>query len=267
MERLLRRAASATAIAAFAGGVCAAGVSAASKPPPRAQLRQFICQTGMDPATRAVSVAAVMRPLAGTRRMALRFQLLSSPRVGVAFRPISGGDLGRWISPARLTIGERPGDVWILNKQVVDLSAPARYRFRVQFRWTGAHHRVIRVSSRTTGICRQPELRPDLTVRRVTVNATARAGVYAYDAVVANRGVSAAGPFEVWFAPGGAANQSRMVAGGLAPHSVTTVRFLGGTCRSATPPVVTADPIGDIDDFDRTNNRLTVVCPAASPPA
>jgi hypothetical protein len=118
--------------------------------------------------------------------------------------------------------------------------------------------------SRTTGVCRQPELRPDLTVRRVTVTATASPGVYAYDALLANRGASATGPFAASFVPGGgAATKSRSLAG-LAAFSSTTVRFLGGPCSSASPPIVTADPDGQVDDFDRTNNRLTVVCPAAT---
>src|SRR5947209_6053947 len=119
MQRLLTRAAAASAIAPLAGGLCA-GASAAGNPPPRAQLRQFICQTGMDPASRAVSVTAVMRPLPGTRRMALRFQLLWSRRQAGPFRPVRGGDLGSWIAPANSTLGQQPGDVWILNKQVVD---------------------------------------------------------------------------------------------------------------------------------------------------
>lgn len=267
MERLLTRAAAAGAIALLAGGLCAAAASAAGSAPPRAQLRQFICQTGMDPASRAVSVTTVMRPLPGTRRMALRFQLLWSHRQTGPFRPVRGGDLGSWIAPANSTLGQQPGDVWILNKQVVDLAAPARYRFRVQFRWTGAHRRVLRTMSRTTGVCRQPELRPDLMVRRVSVTPTATAGVYAYNVVVANRGASAAGPFEVWFSPGGgAARQSRTVLG-LAAHRGTTLRFLAGACSSVSPPTVTVDPSGQIDDFNRANNRLSVMCPAAAAPA
>ena len=36
-----------------------------------------------------------------------------------------------------------PGDTWELTKPVVNLPAPALYRFRVRFRWIGSHGHVI----------------------------------------------------------------------------------------------------------------------------
>jgi hypothetical protein len=50
-------------------------VALATADPPRARLTSFVCQTALDPAERAISVTAVMRPLPRTGKMAMRFQL------------------------------------------------------------------------------------------------------------------------------------------------------------------------------------------------
>jgi hypothetical protein len=147
-----------------AGVATAAGVVA-----PRARLRHLVCQRALDPVGRAISVTAVMRPVKGTVKMSLRFELLSRGKGVSALSPVSGGDLNSWISPPNPTLGQRSGDVWNVKKPIVDLMAPATYQFRVQFRWTGAHGRVLGTTSRNSQTCFQPELRPDLAVRSISV--------------------------------------------------------------------------------------------------
>src|SRR5450432_2555286 len=118
-------------------------VSATGKAPPRYDLTSFACQRALDPPNRSVSVNAVMRPVKGTRKLSLK-------------------------DP---TLGRRAGDVWELNKAVSNLDAPAVYRFRVTFRWLGAHDRVLATAVTQSGSCGQRELRPDLLVRSVSVEA------------------------------------------------------------------------------------------------
>ncbi len=115
-----------------------------------------------------------------------------------------GGDLNAWVNPTDPTLGRHPDDKWNLIKQVVDLKAPATYRFRVSFRWIGAHGRVLGTATRNGPSCYQPELRPDLQVRTISVKAVpGRPDVNAYVALIRNAGATAAGPFEVQFSDGG----------------------------------------------------------------
>src|SRR5438094_565552 len=79
----------------------AASGSAAS--PPRSQLASFACTHALDPGSRAVAVDAVMRPVAGTRKLAIRFELLQRT-AGASSESVQVGDLGRWRSPANPTL-------------------------------------------------------------------------------------------------------------------------------------------------------------------
>jgi hypothetical protein len=229
---------------------------------PRAHLKKFVCQRALDPPARAVSVSAVMRPLAGTRKMALRFELLSKVKLGGSFSAVSGGDLGIWIAPANPTLGQLSGDVWIFNKQVVDLAAPASYRLRVFFRWTGAHDRVLGTAVRDSPTCFQPELRPDLLVQSIAVVAIpGRPKMDRYVATIRNRGVTGAGSFEILFSPGGALPVQTKIVPGLAADTSTQREFIGPACSSVSAPTITVDPNNQIDDYDRSNNQMTAVCP------
>ncbi len=104
---------------------------------PRAQLSGYSCRLAIDPGARAIAATAVMRPVTGTRHMAIRFDLLSRAPGG-AVTEVHGGDLGQFTAPANPTLGQLPADVWRVHKLVVPLAAPAVYHLRAEFRWTGA---------------------------------------------------------------------------------------------------------------------------------
>lgn len=248
------------ALVAGAGGAGAAGAE-----PARAALAQFSCQRALEPSGRSVAVQAVMRPLSGTRRLAVRFQL--QERIDDAATPttVRGGDLGSWLSPSDPTLGQHSGDVWRLNKPVIDLYAPASYRFRVTFRWTGAGGRVLGSTVRTTRWCHQPELRPDLAVRSFTAAPIAgRTNADLYTAVIANQGASASGPFQVLFVPGDGSTNTARALTSLGAGRSRTVTFTGPVCDTANPATVTADSAHQVDDYDRANNRLAATCPEPS---
>jgi CARDB len=251
----MKRALMVAGVVALLGSVASAGAAA----PPRASLRGFICQHALDPAARAVSVKAVMRPVSGTKKMQLRFQLVSRSHGGVSM--VSGGDLGTWITPGNPTLGQRRGDVWILNKQVVNLAAPATYRFRVSFRWIGAHGRVLGVGVKESKSYYQPELRPDLSVASILVQSVPnRPKLNRYVATIRNSGASAAGPFEILFTPGGSLPVQTKNLSGLGAHTKTQVSFLGPVCNGSAAPTVTVDPNDAVDDFNRANNAMTAAC-------
>ncbi len=230
--------------------------------PPRAALTSFACQRALDPPNRSVSVKAVMRPVTGTRALSLKFDLLEK-QAGTTRGLAGAGDLGVWLSPKDSTLGRQPGDIWELTKAVSNLDAPAGYRFRVTFRWLGAHGKVLATAVRQSASCSQPELRPDVLVKSVGVTAIARKPhKQLYTAVIGNRGASSAGPFQVLFTPGdGSASQTQIVTH-LAARSSRRLSFVGPVCNAARPPTVVADSADQVDDSARDNNAMTVTCPS-----
>jgi hypothetical protein len=240
---------------------------AAGAPQPRARLRGFVCQRAVEPSQREMSIDAVMRPLTATKKMAMRFELLSKSKANSPLMVVAGRDLGNWVSPTSpITLGQRPADVWILNHPVVGLRAPATYRLRVTFRWTGAHGRVLGTAVRLTSKCFQPELRPDLTVQPpIAVQQIAgRPSLDQYVAVIRNLGATAAGQFEVLFVSGGPSPVIKhRVIQRLAAHASRQETFIGPACTATTAPTVTVDPLDQVDDANRSNNSLTTACPSS----
>jgi CARDB len=238
-------------------------VSASPVAPPRAELRDFVCQRALDPPARAVSVTAVMRPVAGTRRMQLNFALLMRGAHQVAFVAVRGHDLGKWISPAAdPTLGQQPGDVWVLNHPVVDLAGPAAYRFRVSFRWVGKHNKVLGKVVRVSETCFQAELRPDLIVQSITAKTIAGSTTdERYVAQIRNAGATGAGPFEVSFSEPGLMALTKNLAG-LVAHTTVQRAFVAPICTSGSVTVV-ADPLDQVDVSTRARSALSVACPVA----
>ena len=243
---------------------CVSAVASSAATPPRARLLGFRCQPALEPSQREVSVEAVMRPLTGTRSMALRFVLLSRTKGSVAATEVAGHDLGNWVTPANPTLGQRPDDVWIVEHPVVGLAAPADYRFRVTFRWTGEHGRVLGSVVHQTQLCFQPELRPNLLVQSITVQPAAKPSQNAYVAVIGNTGATGAGPFEVVFQPGGAYHVQTRTITWLKAHSSRTLTFVGPDCAVMTDPTVTVDPLHQVDDVNPPINSLTATCPSGA---
>ena len=230
---------------------------------PRALLRGFSCHRAMDPASRSVAVTAVMRPLVGTRHMAVKLDLLMSTGSGTAQKVVRAGDLGVWITPKNPTLGQLPGDVWNLQKSVVDLAAPATYRFRVTYRWTGTSAHVLGTTVRFSHTCRQRELRPDLAVTSIDVSPDpANPNRDDYSAVIANLGNSSAGPFDVLFATADGTVTKTDTITLLKGHASVTDNFGGPICTAANDPTITADSTDEVDDLNRDNNSLLAVCPA-----
>ena len=256
----------AVAACAIALGSGTAAADTPTSPPANAQLKSFVCQKAVDPPARAISVQAVMRPVTGTSKMQMKFDLMRQTQAHPRFSVVRGKGLGSWLTPSDPTLGQRAGDVWIVTHPVVDLAAPATYKFRVTFRWVGAQGQTLATAVQPTSTCYQPELRADLYVKSLTANPITSGpgtGQWAYVAEIANRGLTGAAPVEVDFADGGSAPLSATLAS-VGPKSTARQRFVAPACVPGATLTVTVDPKQANDEYNFANNVLTMACPAPS---
>ncbi len=102
-----------------------------------------------------------------------------------------------------------------------------------------------------------------LSVTPITSGPSHRA-VTAYIALIANRGLTGAGPVEVDFADAGRRAGGRRRSRRSEPKSTARQRFVAPACTPGSTLTVTVDPTQSIDEYDYANNVLTMTCPAAS---
>jgi hypothetical protein len=243
--------------------VSATVATAATADGPSARLRGFVCQTALDPASRGMSITAVMRPLPATMKLAMRFELLKRTKRWGRSVSLSGSGLKTWITPKDPTLGREPGDKWVVKHPVVDLAAPAYYRFKVTFRWTGANGHVIGKTVRESPLCFQPELRADVEVTGIqVVPVLGNPGLDRYLGTIRNAGRTASGPFRVEFTdgPDGPWSPQFKSISQLLPHHQTMVSFKGPVCSAAAPATITADPDHQVDDANPSNNSMQTTC-------
>jgi hypothetical protein len=246
------------ALAAGSGVVAVALADA-----PHARLTSYVCQTALDPASRAISITAVMRPVTGTEKMAMRFQLLKRTKRWSRPVPLTGTDLNAWLIPKNPTLGSRPGDRWVVKHPVVDLAGPDFYRFRVSFRWIDATGHVIGKATRSSAMCFQPERRPDLEVAQIQVApAPQHPGQDLYVATIRNVGKTTSEPFTVQFSDGSSLTSPPKSEGPLRAHQARNVRFLEPPCSASAPATITVYPQNPVDDANPSNNSAMTTCPS-----
>jgi hypothetical protein len=248
-------------VATLAAAALPAAAQAAGAP---AGARLVSCRHSPAIDQRVAVVATWMRPLPGGRRLAVKLDLWErTPGQPWALRSDVPG-LGAWTSPSDAGVGSRAGDVFKYRQAVGRLEVPATYRFRAAFRWLDAGGTVVRESSRTTALCRQPDLRPDLVLLAVHALPTGDGSVR-YAVRVGNEGRSAspravvAATFPGDVAPG---SHTRVVRP-LAPGAAAVVRFAGPGCAAGGQPAsFVVDPSNVVDEANEANDALAGACPA-----
>jgi hypothetical protein len=237
------------------GAAALAVPAAASASPQRAYSAPLVaCTTGLQPQQRSLEVDAAMRPVPGTVRMGMRFDLLQRTPQTSSFQPVAGPGLGVWKR------SHRGVPSYEIDKGVDNLAAPASYRLRVGFRWYGPGGRVLKSAHRLTKVCHEPDLRPNLRIRDVLVTPPATPGAsWHYTVVVRNAGGSAAGPFNVSYSPHGAPAQTLPIAG--LPAGITSrVTFAGPACSAGSPPSFTVDPGNQVAESNEADNSAVATC-------
>jgi len=240
--------------------------SAHARPPYAAKLAS--CRRAPAIANRSATVAATMRPIHGGTHLALRIALYQRP-LGAGRWTLRSDvpGLGVWTTPSDPALGSRAADVFKYRQSVARLVVPFAYRFRVEFRWSDGGGKVVRWARATTATCREPDLRPDLTIDRVDVLPTLRAPHGArYAVTIRNAGRSAARGIQLAASfPSAPAAGATHPAGRLPAGASEVVTFAGPVCSATpAPPSFTVDPSNAIEESREGNNALTAVCATAA---
>jgi hypothetical protein len=180
-------------------------------------------------------------------KMQMRFTLQALTPENLRWRTIAAEGFGQWIT-APAGLGK-----YTYDKTVQDLLAPASYRAVIDFRWRDRRGKTVRTERSTSPVCKQPDGRPDLLVRKVRFESGQ------FVAVIFNRGRDAAGPFSVDFLADGAPAGSVEVVG-LDSQTAVTVMVGGRTCAPGTPIEAVADPRSQVDEADEDNDALSAFC-------
>jgi CARDB len=238
------------------------GASAATAAPAGARL--LACRQSPSINQRSAVVGTWMRPLATARRLALRIDLYQrNPGARWTLRSDVPG-LGTWTTPSDALVGTRAGDVFKYRQAVGRLVVPAAYRFHVAFRWLDANDAVVREAARTTAVCRQPDLRPDLVLDSVSATpAPHGGGLVRYVLLVGNEGRTAVAHATIAATfPGDTTPGLHLrTLGRLAPGETVPVAFTGPGCASGGQPAAfLADPPNALDEVHEANNALTASC-------
>lgn len=241
----VRRAALILGLATAAVG----GGAVATAQAPDLAAKVAACESGPTADDRFAVFTGAM-PRNGAAAMAMRFDLYEK-LPGGAFERIKLENWGVWERTAKKRV---PG--FIFTKRLEQLVAPAAFRAAVSFRWFDAKGNVTASDRRVSPVCRQPDWRPDLHVRRVLPPD----GDGPTKVLIRNTGRSAAGAFGV------NVSRSDFVKGdtvaGLPAGTQATVGVSLGRCKPGESITVTLDPAGEVEEADEADNTTTVACPA-----
>jgi hypothetical protein len=142
------------ALCALAGAAAvplASGATVGGRPArPAVSVALTQCVTSVTQAERSATFAGEMTEVAGTAKMAMRIDLEERLPHEPLFHAVLAPGASAWRT------SEPKVKVFKYLKQVTDLSAPARYRAVVRFRWLNARGATIRRASRVTKACDQP---------------------------------------------------------------------------------------------------------------
>ena len=218
--------------------------------------RLTACDVGPNAADRSAGFEGTMPAASDADTLGMRFNL-QVKRGPAGFKALPAPTFGRWLT-------SEPGAAgFVYDKRVESLQAGASYRVVVSFRWKDADGKVVKTARKTTSLCRQPDLRPDLGVTAVDVAPAAAAGRSTYTVTVENTGKGPAGvPFGVTLKAGRAAPLTQTLPSLDAGASAPLV-FEAPTCAAGSMLRATVDPAGVVPEVrEAGDNLLTLPCPS-----
>jgi CARDB len=226
----------------------------AQAPPLRAKLSA--CQSGPAATDRTATFVGSMPAIARTKRMWMRFDLFARIAPATEFAAVKAPKLGVWqkSAPGRASSG------FVFTQRVQGLPAPAAFRAQVHFRWYGKGGKLLRSAMRTSGICKQPDQRPDLRAGALDAARGPLPDQATYELEVRNDGHSAATGFDVVLTVGGAEQPPQHVAG-IAPAATTTVTIVGPRCAPGSTLRFELDAEDAVEESSEADDVVERACP------
>ena len=238
--------------------LCLLALPAAASAAPVGSVKLLTCDSALDPLDRMAAFEGRMRTARGATRLQMRFTLQTRSKEQPSWHGLAAPGFGRWLS-SDLGVGR-----YVYTKRVVAIVAPAWYRTTVRFRWLGRGGRRLASDRATSPVCRQLDLRPNLRPLGIDARAGADPQHARYFVPVANRGKSAAGPFDVVVTVDGT-TLAPARAPELAPGERALVEVEGPPCTTGSVLTADVDPTGAVDERAEVDNRVAVTC--TGPPA
>jgi CARDB len=218
------------------------------------------CHVGLLAADRYAEFSAQIAAVNSTSTMAVRFDLYGATPTtapGAAplgpFKHLSAPSLGTW---NRSAVGVT---IFDYNQTVAALPYGA-FRSVVHYRWYGHDGRVIRRVKRVTPVCAEPDQRPNLVAGTVTRQAAGVPKTTVYGVNVINRGLSAAGAFDVSLSIDGTPVAPNQTLSGLVAGARTVVTFTGPRCAIGQTLLATVDPGAKVDEASKADNTRSITC-------
>ena len=210
------------------------GATGPAGPPQVLSASLSACHTDALAANRYAIFASQMTSVAGTRTMAVNFELQERGSGSASFATVSAPGFGVWVA-------SQPGvGIYTYDHEVTSLPAPAAFRVLVRARWIDRRRHVIRHAQLLSPVCAQPLQTPNLAVRTVKRARGPQAAGEVYSVVVANDGTAPAGAFQVSLSVNGVALPDVTVAS-LAAGATQSVQFAGPVCTAGSTLTAVAD--------------------------
>jgi hypothetical protein len=191
---------------------------------------------------------ARMQMVPGAQRMQMRFTL-KVERGRRGYRRVAAPGFGVW------TTADPGVTRYVYTRRVEDLLGPARYRVHVHFRWLDAGGRTIKRDTARSRSCRQPDPRPNLTVRNLWTEPTGDPERLRYVVLVRNTGRGEAEPFELEVS-----GAEPVLVDALEGREQRLVELVGPACEPGWKLTATADPLDEIDERSERDNALAITC-------
>jgi hypothetical protein len=200
------------------------------------------------PGDRAAEFEGRMDVVEGASRMKMRFTLQARKPGRHTFKRVAAPGFSDW------TTADPGTTSYVFTRRVEALIGPASYRAMVRFVWLDSRGRTVARALRYSRACRQPDHRPNLNVKALSLE-----GRRTYVVLVANTGRTETGPFELEIAVGGQV-LAPVTIDSLDPREQRLLTVRGPRCAPGTKMTATADPADLVDERSEADNALTATC-------
>jgi hypothetical protein len=227
----------------------------AQAPPLRARLAA--CHSGPEATDRTATFVGSMPAVAGTKRMWMRFDLYARLPPATVYSAVKVPKLGVWQKSA----AGKASSGFVFTQRVQALVAPGSYKALVRFRWYDKAGKLLRSTTRSSHVCRQPDQRADLHAGDLVAERGPQADQATYQLEISNDGHTAADPFDVVLSVGGVEQPAQRVADGLAPAATHTVTFVAPRCAAGSTVRFVLDAEDEVEESGEADDVVERACP------